>query len=347
MRDEFNHNSGRRDSSEYSNPREERLPVEYSIPEEYPQVTEQTNAKEYFESEATARTVKIKKKDRKKFHKLKLMAYLVAAGTAVIMVTQASVLTEHTESAAKPAESVQKPVVNGEWGYDNNVYVKKPELPNQKPNGPVTVPEYGLVNAVLDEEYIFYSQDGVINALWKGSRIKEPAVKEQDNIYYDYDSNTLHLKDCTLDMLEVNFMGNSFTIEVEGVCHIGHILVWGFYYGGSVTFTGESGVLYVNEDGQEEFGISLMAENSMSGIFVDKMEGLYIYGSGTAAFINATEMEKPVYWKTTEMKLQDNCDYNCQSGETDGIYYVSLGGENNGTYSAVFLPVSAKIRTTS
>ena len=50
MRDEFNHNSRRRDSSEYSTPREERLPVEYSIPEEYPQAKEQTNAKEYFES---------------------------------------------------------------------------------------------------------------------------------------------------------------------------------------------------------------------------------------------------------------------------------------------------------
>lgn len=345
MRDEFNHYSRRRDSSEYSTPREERLPVEYSIPEEYPQAKEQTNAKEYFESEITVRTVKTKKKDRKKFHKLKLMTYLVSAGTAVIIVTQTSVFTEHTkytESPTKPAEIVQEPVVIGEWGYDNNVYVKKPELPNQKPNGPVTVSKYGLVNAVLNEEYIFYTQDGVKNALWKGSRINEPAVKEQDNIYYDYDSNTLHLKDCNLDMLEVNFMGNSFTIEVEGVCHIGHILVWGFYYGGSITFTGESGVLYVNEDGQEEFGISLKAENSMSGIFVDKMEGLYIYGSGTAAFINATEMEKPVYWKTTEMKLQDNCDYNCQSGETDGIYNVSLGGEKNGTYSAVFLPVEQK-----
>ena len=93
---------------------------------------------------------------------------------------------------------------------------------------------------------------------------------------------------------------------------------------------------------KNELGISLMAESSMSGIFVDKMKGLYIYGSGTAALINETEMEKPVYWKTTEMKLQDNCDYNCKSGKNDGIYDVSIGGEKNGTYSAVFLPVEQK-----
>ena len=333
MRDEFNRVSGCHDLSEYSNPQEDRIPVEYSAPVEYTEVNEQADAKEYNEEIIGASLKKTGNSDRKKCHKFRLMSYLVAAGAAVIVITNASAITGTLKKTPEP-------VITGEWGYANDVYVSKPELPNLNPNGPVTVPEYGLFDTVLDEEYLVYAQDGNNYVLWLGSRRNGTVSEGTENIYYDYDSNTLHLNNCSIDSLEVNLMGNSFTVEVEGICHVGTILMWGFYYGGSITFTGESGTLYINEDEKYDFGIQMMAEYSTSGIFVDKMNGLYIYGAKQPVLIVDTEMEHAVYWKTVAMKLQDDCEYISNQSE-DGIYNVSLFAQNSmgpGDDGVIFLP---------
>lgn len=65
--------------------------------------------------------------------------------------------------------------------------------------------------------------------------------------WYDISTNTLTLDNFTGEVLEVNLMGNGFTINLIGENHLDELIMWGAGYGGSVTFTG-TGSLTLNED---------------------------------------------------------------------------------------------------
>lgn len=121
-------------------------------------------------------------------------------------------------------------------------------------------------------------------------------VEPQDmpGVSYDRTTNTLTLDNYSGDaILDVNLMGNGFTIRLIGENHLSQLLVWGAMYGGSVTLTGD-GSLTLNETGTEASGLVLEAEQSESCLMIDRQVTLEVFGD-PAILITSTRMEKAVY----------------------------------------------------
>lgn len=332
MRDEFN-NSSNYDVFSGCDVKEDHFPMEYDMPSENGQPTEFRMPVEYFENNSygddsgkDSHNNKLKKR-----HKIKMMAYLVASCAAVLTVLQVNPLKalDYVKNNSN-SNDVVEPV--GDWGYDNNMHILKPVLENGSPNGAVTVPQYGLENVVLDEEYVYCQEkEDSYYYLWSGAAYSNPVSGGNENAYYDYDTNTLHLKDCNLEVIAVNLMGNDFTIEVEGECHIGYICSYGFYYGNSITIKGSEGILYVNEDGNMDYGIEISAEDSKSGLFIDKMAGLTVGGKIAPVCISYTDMEHAVYWNTSSMELKGDYNYLIEETSDSGRFnnYLKENNSNN------------------
>lgn len=332
MRDEFN-NSSNYDEFSGCDIKEDHFPMEYDMPSENGQSIEFHMPAEYFENNSygddagkDSHNNKLKKR-----HKIKMMAYLVASCAAVLTVLQVNPLKalDYVKNNSN-SNDVVEPV--GDWGYDNDMHILKPVLENGSPNGAVTVPQYGLENVVLDEEYVYCQEkEDSYYYLWSGAAYSNPVSGGNENAYYDYDTNTLHLKDCNLEVIAVNLMGNDFTIEVEGECHIGYICSYGFYYGNSITIKGSEGILYVNEDGNMDYGIEINAEDSKSGLFIDKMAGLTVGGKIAPVCISYTDMEHAVYWNTSSMELKGDYNYLIEETSDSGRFnnYLKENNSNN------------------
>lgn len=332
MRDEFN-NSSNYDEFSGCDIKEDHFPMEYDMPSENGQSIEFHMPAEYFENNSygddagkDSHNNKLKKR-----HKIKMMAYLVASCAAVLTVLQVNPLKalDYVKNNSN-SNDVVEPV--GDWGYDNDMHILKPVLGNGSPNGAVTVPQYGLENVVLDEEYVYCQEkEDSYYYLWSGAAYSNPVSGGNENAYYDYDTNTLHLKDCNLEVIAVNLMGNDFTIEVEGECHIGYICSYGFYYGNSITIKGSEGILYVNEDGNMDYGIEINAEDSKSGLFIDKMAGLTVGGKIAPVCISYTDMEHAVYWNTSSMELKGDYNYLIEETSDSGRFnnYLKENNSNN------------------
>ncbi len=205
------------------------------------------------------------------------------------------------------------------WGYENHVVTGHPVMDNLQPNGPVTVPEYGLDNVVLNEEWVRIIEDGSdeYKYLEAGSAFPDEPEEGIESAHYDEAENTLYLNNCNLRAIETNMMGNGFTIDVSGECYVDYILSWGFFHGGSVTIRGD-GKLYVNIDSSYEYGIYLMAENSNGALFVDTIGGLTICGSEAAVYARQTKFTNAVYWKVSNMVLDDGLSYKTAFTYPDG-----------------------------
>lgn len=332
MRDEFN-NSSNYDEFSGCDVKEDHFPMEYDMPSENGQSIEFRMPAEYFENNSygddsgkDSHNNKLKKR-----HKIKMMAYLVASCAAVLTVLQVNPLKalDYVKNNSN-SNDVVEPV--GDWGYDNDMHILKPVLENGSPNGAVTVPQYGLENVVLDEEYVYCQEkEDSYYYLWSGAAYSNPVSGGNENAYYDYDTNTLHLKDCNLEVIAVNLMGNDFTIEVEGECHIGYICSYGFYYGNSITIKGSEGILYVNEDGNMDYGIEINAEDSKSGLFIDKMAGLTVGGKIAPVCISYTDMEHAIYWNTSSMELKGDYNYLIEETSDSGRFnnYLKENNSNN------------------
>lgn len=338
MRDEFN-NSSNYDEFSGCDIKEDHFPMEYDMPSENGQSIEFHMPAEYFENNSygddagkDSHNNKLKKR-----HKIKMMAYLVASCAAVLTVLQVNPLKalDYVKNNSN-SNDVVEPV--GDWGYDNDMHILKPVLENGSPNGAVTVPQYGLENVVLDEEYVYCQEkEDSYYYLWSGAAYSNPVSGGNENAYYDYDTNTLHLKDCNLEVIAVNLMGNDFTIEVEGECHIGYICSYGFYYGNSITIKGSEGILYVNEDGNMDYGIEINAEDSKSGLFIDKMAGLTVGGKIAPVCISYTDMEHAVYWNTSSMELKGDYNYLIEETSDSGRFNNYL--KENNSNNIVFTPI--------
>lgn len=173
-----------------------------------------------------------------------------------------------------------------------------PALSNLAPNG--VIDGYG----VLNEEFIRIQTDSddlfiVAGSAWHYT--DENGVQQQiplstvPGVSYDPDSNTLTLDNYSGQVLNVNIMGNGFTIRLIGENRLEHLLVWGFHYGGSVKITGE-GSLTVNSDMNYSTGIFLTAELSQSCLMVDSGVRLESYGTDAAIMVHATSMSKAIYY---------------------------------------------------
>lgn len=262
--------------------------------------------------------------------KMRKMVYLIAAcGSTVALGYSATAmpsLDAKDETVIVSDIDVSKPVDNPvkkpEKEPDAEPVIKAfdekfPVLSNLEPNG--VIPQYGQP---IDEEYLVVGRDKAY-ALWLGitrAGTVEPFSEADTSVRYDWGSNTLYLDNAKgFSYIEANIMGNSFTIDVTGDCSIDTLLVWGFFYGGSVKITG-NGTLTINKNLVKPYGIRLEAEGSESCLMIDKNVTVNAYGSDAAVIIKDTTMEKSIYVLSNE---KENVKRDVLSAE-NGMYTYSL-----------------------
>ncbi len=196
-----------------------------------------------------------------------------------------------------------------------------PVLKTLEPNGPA--PGYG----VLDEDYIIYQNNGASSFVHAGAAYNTPDVTIS-GLTYDAATNTLTMKDFKGDALDVNMMGNGFTIVLEGDNDLGMLHLWGFYYGGSVTITG-TGTLTLNATENYKYGLAIDAENSDSCIMIDAGVKLDIKGTEAAIAVFETTLDKAIYYKAPlTMTGGVRSDGETVEGMNEGSYLFTVYGED-------------------
>ncbi|MBR6273536.1 MAG: hypothetical protein IKR27_00835 [Lachnospiraceae bacterium] len=184
-----------------------------------------------------------------------------------------------------------------------------PILSNLEPNGPAPLFDFtnggyaydengNIARGVYDEEYVrVNSNNDYLHAgkAYTSSGISESVVPGAS---YNKATNTLTLNNYSGDMLNVNLMGNGFTVELIGDNTLDCIVVWGWMYGGSIKFTGSGSLTINNNDTtvNNGFGIFMEAEASQTCIMVDSDVTLDVSGVNGAVMVYQTTMEKGIYY---------------------------------------------------
>lgn len=121
---------------------------------------------------------------------------------------------------------------------------------------------------------------------------------------YDPETNTLTLNNFHPEgedyALEANMMGNNFTLVLHGENRLSRITMWGWYFGGSLTITG-NGSLVVNEKQTSGVGLYFRSEYSQSCLMIDRNVTLTLYGSpdienSAALYFYATTEPQGLYY---------------------------------------------------
>ena len=160
-------------------------------------------------------------------------------------------------------------------------------------------------------------------------------VTTMPDAWYDISTNTLTLDNFTGEVLEVNLMGNGFTINLIGENHLDELIMWGAGYGGSVTFTG-TGSLTLNEDrcAPADVGILVHGENSASCVMIDKEVTLELYGA-YAILIDSVTIEKAIYY--LEPSKLTGGERICLSSEEPHRYTI-IDEDGNPSHYVKFAP---------
>ena len=160
-------------------------------------------------------------------------------------------------------------------------------------------------------------------------------VTTMPDAWYDISTNTLTLDNFTGEVLEVNLMGNGFTINLIGENHLDELIMWGAGYGGSVTFTG-TGSLTLNEDrcAPDDVGILVHGENSASCVMIDKEVTLELYGA-YAILIDSVTIEKAIYY--LEPSKLTGGERICLSSEEPHRYTI-IDEDGNPSHYVKFAP---------
>ena len=174
-----------------------------------------------------------------------------------------------------------------------------PELPNPEPNTPL--PGYGILN----EDYVqLFDRDTntweylYLNAAWGDERVTAEGIR------YDRSTNTLTLNNYHGAGISTNLLGNGLTVELIGENELTQdFMVWGFYSGGSIRFTG-TGSLTINSSRTQDVGLQLICEFSTSCLMIDPGVTLDIYGNGFAVEVIYTNAEKG-FWLISERPLRN------------------------------------------
>ena len=204
-----------------------------------------------------------------------------------------------------------------------------PTLPNPDPD---TAGNYAWNPNGDPEQFIcILGTDDSYSYLVSGAAIGAP-ITEYPGAEYDASTNTLTLTNCTIQMIEVNLMGNSFTINLVGDNRIGQLRMWGAMYAGSVTLTG-TGTLKVNEDRGYPIGIIVNGEVSPSALLVDRGIQVDVYGD-VAIIVGATSLEKGIYCRTGVVMTGGEC----RSGEYSQYIttYVTLADQYSGSSEPLY-----------
>lgn len=148
-----------------------------------------------------------------------------------------------------------------------------PELDN--------LPLYHIGTGIYDNEFVINKVEiGAFEAYLcrENERFTEVIEDlEGGSLIYDAEDNVLVLNNFHGGVLHVNELGNGFRIYLMGDSYLEGIVAWGWFYGGSITFSGE-GTLTVNAERTQEYGITLQAERSQSCLMVEPGVTLKVYG---------------------------------------------------------------------
>ena len=147
--------------------------------------------------------------------------------------------------------------------------------------------------------------------------------------WYDEDTNTLTLSNFEAYMLDVNLMGNGFTIRLIGNNYIDLLQIWGFQYGGSLKLTGDGSLVVNDHYANANGGLIMWAEGSETCLMIDNGVTLECYGS-TALMIYQTTMTDAIYYGS-DIELSDGTEaYDDWTSETFGYNvhnYTIIGND--------------------
>ena len=234
--------------------------------------------------------------DDKRRAKLKKLLLMQAASVLAVasVVTAAAGVDPLGGSSATPASPGGSSVVTPVTAEDDTAF---PALDNLDPDfagnyawsgaGPANSEEYVRFYSSGDTAYTYL----VIGGAWAGMG---DTLATDPNAVYDKDTNTLTLTDFHASVLDMNLMGNGFTIKLEGDSSLDQLVLWGAMYGGSVTFTGD-GTLTLNKAGYAPYGLLINGEASRSCVIVKKGVKLDIYGADAAIWVGDTTIDPAIY----------------------------------------------------
>ena len=299
-------------------PADERMPVEETVPTEEKYSFDEFNVRSAPRRESEERHVSLKKLFLKPVAALILVGAVVVASLGIDPLSMAADTIEPPEQTAPVPVEPDGPGTDVEPSPQPGVPDEpepeptpsdEPDEPDEPDETPPPEEEEDFFPALsnLDpdfagdyawseegsEEYVrIYTGGESFTYLQKGAawayydaegEVKNPA----SGAWYDKSANVLHMTGFDAEVLDVNLMGNGFTIELNGDSHVGSVSIWGAMYAGSVTFTG-SGSLTV--DG----GLYLNCEASASCIIVHKGVTLDISGE-PAVVVGDTTLEGGIF----------------------------------------------------
>lgn len=172
------------------------------------------------------------------------------------------------------------------------------------------------------EEYIRFARDGetAYSYLVKGGAWdkydSDGKLVDDSSAVYDKKTNTLTLKNFTAAVLDVNLMGNGFTIELVGDNTISGVQIWGAMYGGSLTFTG-SGTLTVTG------GMVLNCEASASCLIVKKGVMLDISGDSFAVIVADSTFDDSAIYLSKYLDVSGGENKLYTTNEYSGVTYYT------------------------
>ena len=213
-------------------------------------------------------------------------------------------------------------------GEDGNGF---PVLSNLDPDfagnysGDVYGPEYFIrIQETQNSDFIYLKA----GEAWRGT-FDDAVETTIDGAWYDEATNTLTLSNFEASMLDVNLMGNGFTIRLIGNNYIDFLQVWGFQYGGSLTLTGEGSLVVNDHYARSDGGLIMWAEGSETCLMIENGVTLECYGS-TAFVIYQTTMEDAFYLGAKEELSGGTEGYDGWTTEPFGYdvhNYTILGGD--------------------
>ncbi len=239
---------------------------------------------EFADDEGVLRVSENPRKDKKK--KLKKMAYLFASTVSVVMLATAALpeTTKADQTAVTPTVA-PTPVV------------EEDEFPKLKNLDPDWDGDYAWNQYHLSEYYIIITdKSGVQHPIITGE-IYDYAEENYAGASYDKKTNTLTINNLDAYLIDVNLMGNGFKLKLEGENKLDFLQVYGAYYGGSLTITGE-GSLSVSGNNTRNMGILLNAEQSETCLMIEKGVTLDVQGQ-KAVVVGTTLMKEGIYYSNS------------------------------------------------
>lgn len=172
------------------------------------------------------------------------------------------------------------------------------------------------------EEYVRFARDGdtAYSYLVKGGAWDKydsaGQIVDDSAAVYDKKTNTLTLRNFTASVLDVNLMGNGFTIELVGDNTISGIQIWGAMYGGSLTFTGDGSLTVTG-------GLLLNCEASESCLIVKNGVTLDISGDSFAVMVSDSAMDDSAIYVSKYLEVSGGENKLYTTNEYSGITYYS------------------------